>query len=47
MRTAATPDFRKLWGKVHEDLPPGTYRVMITTSKGFFENFCIMMKIRI
>lgn len=35
MRTAATPDFRKLWGKIHEDLEPGTYRVIITTSKEF------------
>jgi len=30
MRTAATPDFRKLWGKIHQDLPPGNYRVIIT-----------------
>lgn len=31
MRTAATPDFRKLWGKINQDLEPGNYRVLITT----------------
>lgn len=30
MRTAGLPDFRKLWGKIENDLQPGTYTVQIT-----------------
>lgn len=29
MRTAGLPNFRKLWGKIEEDLPAGTYYVSI------------------
>lgn len=30
MRTAGLPNFRKLWGKISNDLLPGTYTVAIT-----------------
>lgn len=29
MRTAGLPSFRKLWGKVHEDLVAGNYTMVI------------------
>lgn len=29
MRTAGLPNFRKLWGKITEDLPPGEYYLLI------------------
>ena len=29
MRTAGLPNFRKLWGKITEDLQPGEYYLMI------------------
>ena len=29
MRTAGLPNFRKLWGKIEEDLKPGYYKVII------------------
>lgn len=29
MRTAGLPNFRKLWGRIEEDLVPGTYTVKI------------------
>lgn len=32
MRTAATPNFRKLWGRIEQDLNPGTYTVDITNN---------------
>jgi hypothetical protein len=33
MRTAGLPDFRKLWGRIEEDLEPGTYEI------GVFSNY--------
>lgn len=34
MRTAALPDFRKIWGKnTNTDLPAGRWRVMVDSSK--------------
>jgi len=33
MRIATLPDFRKLWGRVNQDLIAGTYTVQITNSK--------------
>jgi len=38
MRTAGLPDFRKLWGKISQDLSPGKYTVAVTNLypvKGF------------
>ena len=32
MRTAATPNFRKLWGRIEQDINPGTYTVDITNN---------------
>ena len=29
MRTAGLPNFRKLYGKIEEDLPAGTYTVIV------------------
>mmetsp|Transcript_22343 Transcript_22343/g.16809 ORF Transcript_22343/g.16809 Transcript_22343/m.16809 type:complete len:133 (+) Transcript_22343:452-850(+) len=29
MRTAGLPNFRKLWGRVEEDMTPGTYELVI------------------
>ena len=29
MKTAGLPNFRKLWGKIEEDLQPQTYKVVI------------------
>lgn len=29
MRTAGLPTFRKLWGKIEEDLPKGVYQIEI------------------
>jgi len=33
MRTAGLPDFRKLWGRIEENLEPGTYEI------GVFSNY--------
>ena len=33
MRTAATPDFRKLWGRIEQTIQPGTYTVTIENSR--------------
>ncbi len=33
MRIASLPDFKKLWGKINEDLPSGSYTIQITNSK--------------
>lgn len=30
MRIASLPDFRKLWGRINQDLPSGTYTITIT-----------------
>jgi hypothetical protein len=30
MRTAGLPNFRKLWGRIEDDLPAGTYYLKIT-----------------
>lgn len=32
MRASATPTFRKLWGRIDESLPAGTYKVDIISS---------------
>jgi hypothetical protein len=32
MRTAELPEFRKNWGKINQDLLPGTYKVTVTNS---------------
>ena len=32
MRTAALPTFRKLWGRIMQDLPAGKYRSTIENS---------------
>lgn len=32
MSTAGLPEFRKLWGKIEEDLQPGDYYVKITNN---------------
>jgi hypothetical protein len=32
MRTAGLPDFRKLWGRIDQDLEPGTYTVDIISN---------------
>jgi len=29
MRTAALPSFRKLWGRIEQDLQPGKYTILI------------------
>lgn len=29
MRTAALPDFRKLWGRIEQNLPAGKYYYLI------------------
>ena len=36
MRIASLPDFRKLWGKINENLTPGTYSIQITNSNILF-----------
>lgn len=33
MRTAATPNFKKLWGRINQDLVVGTYMLKINNSK--------------
>lgn len=33
MRIASLPDFRKLWGKINENLLAGSYTIQITNSK--------------
>ena len=35
MRTAALPYFRKLWGRIEEDLPAGEYTILIDNSINF------------
>lgn len=32
MRISSLPNFRKLWGKINQDLPSGTYTVQIDNS---------------
>lgn len=32
MRTAGLPTFRKLWGRIEQDLQPGTYSVSISNN---------------
>jgi hypothetical protein len=32
MRIAAMSDFRKLWGRIEQDVPPGNYSISITNS---------------
>jgi hypothetical protein len=32
MRTAGMPNFRKLWGKINQDLPKGDYTLTITNT---------------
>lgn len=32
MRTASTPNFKKLWGRIEQDLEPGTYTIKIDNS---------------
>lgn len=32
MNTAGLPQFRKLWGRVEEDIPKGNYRVVIVNN---------------
>lgn len=32
MRTAGLPNFRKLWGRIEENIEPGTYEVKINNT---------------
>lgn len=36
MRTAGLPNFRKLWGKIEQDLEAGDYVITIDNSKELF-----------
>lgn len=32
MRTAGLPNFRKLWGRIEQDIEPGTYELTISNN---------------
>jgi hypothetical protein len=36
MRISSLPNFRKVWGRINNDLPAGQYSVLITNSKMYY-----------